>query len=135
MPTSPAYGFVVTLALPIAEARPVVEDALKAEGFGVLTEIDVKSTLKKKIDVDFEPYVILGACSPKHAYKVLSIDPNIGLFLPCNVTLHEIDGKTRVSLIDPLQMLAMAGDDAELMEVAREVEAAFRRIESALSAA
>ena len=135
MPTSPAYGFVVTLALPIAEARPVVEDALKAEGFGVLTEIDVKSTLKKKIDVDFEPYVILGACSPELAYKVLSIDPNIGLFLPCNVTLHEIDGKTRVSLIDPLQMLAMAGDDAELLEVAREVEAAFRRIESALSAA
>lgn len=135
MPTTPAYGFVVNLDMPIAEARPIVEAALKDEGFGVLTEIDVKSTLKKKIDVDFEPYVILGACSPKHAHKVLSIDPNIGLFLPCNVTLHEIDGKTRVSLIDPLQMLAMAGDNPELMEVAKEVEAAFRRVESALSAA
>ncbi len=134
MITKPAYGFVLTLDMPINEARPHVEEALKAEGFGVLTEIDVKATLKKKIDVDFVPYVILGACSPKHAHKVLSIDPNIGLFLPCNVTLHEIDGKTRVSLIDPMQMLAMASDNPELMEVAKEVEAAFRRVEAALNA-
>lgn len=133
MVTKPEYGFVVNLDMPLAEARPIVEEALKSEGFGVLTEIDVKSTLKKKIDVDFAPYVILGACSPKHAHKVLSIDPNIGLFLPCNVTLHEIDGGTRVSLIDPLQMLAMAGDNAELMEVAREVEAAFRRVEAKIA--
>ena len=133
MVTKPEYGFVVNLEMPLAEARPIVEEALKSEGFGVLTEIDVKSTLKKKIDVDFAPYVILGACSPKHAHKVLSIDPNIGLFLPCNVTLHEIDGGTRVSLIDPLQMLAMAGDNAELMEVAREVEAAFRRVEAKIA--
>lgn len=133
MVTKPEYGFVVNLDMPLTEARPIVEEALKSEGFGVLTEIDVKSTLKKKIDVDFAPYVILGACSPKHAHKVLSIDPNIGLFLPCNVTLHEIDGGTRVSLIDPLQMLAMAGDNAELMEVAREVEAAFRRVEAKIA--
>lgn len=133
MVTKPEYGFVMNLDMPLAEARPIVEEALKSEGFGVLTEIDVKSTLKKKIDVDFAPYVILGACSPKHAHKVLSIDPNIGLFLPCNVTLHEIDGGTRVSLIDPLQMLAMAGDNAELMEVAREVEAAFRRVEAKIA--
>lgn len=133
MLTKPEYGFVVNLEMPLAEARPLVEEALKSEGFGVLTEIDVKGTLKKKIDVDFAPYVILGACSPKHAHKVLSIDPNIGLFLPCNVTLHQIDGGTRVSLIDPLQMLAMAGDNPELMEVAREVEAAFRRVEAKIA--
>lgn len=133
MVTKPEYGFVVNLEMPLDEARPIVEEALKSEGFGVLTEIDVKSTLKNKIDVDFAPYVILGACSPKHAHKVLSIDPNIGLFLPCNVTLHEIDGVTRVSLIDPLQMLSMAGDNAELMEVAREVEAAFRRVEAKIA--
>lgn len=135
MMTKPEYGFVVNLEMSLADARPIVEEALKSEGFGVLTEIDVKGTLKKKIDVDFAPYVILGACSPKHAHKVLSIDPNIGLFLPCNVTLHEIDGATRVSLIDPLQMLAMAGDNPELMEVAREVEAAFRRVEAKIAAA
>lgn len=133
MPADPSYGFVVTLDMPITDARPVVEAALKQQGFGVLTEIDVKSTLKQKIDADFDPYVILGACSPKHAHKVLSIDPNIGLFLPCNVTLHEIDGKTRVSLIDPLQMLAMAGDDDELMDVAKEVEVAFRKVETSLA--
>ncbi len=135
MHTTPTYGFVVNLDMPLEDARPRVEAALKNEGFGVLTEIDVKSTLKNKIDVDFDPYVILGACSPKHAHKVLSIDPNIGLFLPCNVTLHEIEGRTRVSLIDPLQMLAMAGDNEELLEVAREVETAFRRVEAALNAA
>ena len=135
MSTRPEYGFVVTLPMPIDEARTLVEAALKDEGFGVLTEIDVKTTLKNKIDADFDPYLILGACSPKHAHRVLSIDPNIGLLLPCNVTLHEIDGRTRVSLIDPLQMLAMAGDSAELIEVAREVEAAFRRVESALASA
>ena len=134
MITNPEYGFVLTLNMPIDEARPRVEEALKAEGFGVLTEIDVKATLKKKIDVDFAPYQILGACSPKHAHKVLTIDPNIGLFLPCNVTLHEIDGQTRVSLIDPMQMLAMASDNAELMDVAKDVEAAFRRVEAALNA-
>ena len=134
MPNAPAYGFVVMLDMPITEARPIVEEALKAEGFGVLTEIDVQATLKKKIDVDFAPYQILGACSPKHAHKVLSIDPNIGLLLPCNVTLHEIDGRTRVSLIDPIQMLASAGDNPELVDVAREVETAFRRVEAALAA-
>lgn len=134
MITTPTYGFVVEMNMPLTEARPLVESALKEEGFGVLTEIDVKSTLKQKIDVDFAPYVILGACSPKHAHKVLSLDPNIGLFLPCNVTLHEIDGRTRVSLIDPLQMLSMASDNPELMEVAREVEAAFRKVEAKLAA-
>lgn len=133
MPTTPAYGFVVTLDMPLTEAQPIVEAALKDEGFGVLTEIDVKTTLKQKIDVDFEPYVILGACNPGFAHQALTIQPNIGLFLPCNVTLHEIDGQTRVSLIDPLQMLSMEGDNPELMEVARGAEEAFRKVEKKLA--
>lgn len=133
MIATPSYGFVVELDMPLTEARPIVEAALKEEGFGVLTEIDVKSTLKAKIDVDFAPYVILGACNPGFAHKALSIQPNIGLFLPCNVTLHEIDGRTRVSLIDPLQMLAMEGDNPELMAVAEHAEGAFRRVEAKLA--
>lgn len=130
---NPAYGFVVTLPAPLDVARERVEAALKAEEFGVLTEIDVKATLKKKIDVDFAPYLILGACNPKLAYRALSIQPNIGLLLPCNVTLHEIDGATRVSIVDPLQMLGMESDNADLYAVATEAEAAFRRVEQALT--
>ena len=130
---NPAYGFVVTLPAPLDVARERVEAALKAEGFGVLTEIDVKATLKKKIDVDFAPYLILGACNPKLAYRALSIQPNIGLLLPCNVTLHEIDGATRVSIVDPLQMLGMESDNADLHAVATEAEAAFRLVEQALA--
>lgn len=131
--TNPAYGFVVTLDMPLHEARPIVEAMLKEEGFGVLTEIDVKATLKEKIDVDFEPYVILGACNPGFAHKALTIQPAIGMLLPCNVTLHEIDRKTRVSLIDPLQMLSLEADNPELMDVAKEAEAAFRRVEAKLA--
>lgn len=130
---NPAYGFVVTLNEPLENARERVEAALKAEGFGVLTEIDVKATLKQKIDVDFAPYMILGACNPKLAYRALSIQPNIGLLLPCNVTLHEVDGTTRVSIVDPLQMLGMESDSAELQAVATDAEAAFRRVEQALA--
>lgn len=133
MTSTPHYGFIVDLNMPLTEARPIVEAALKDEGFGVLTEIDVKSTLKQKIDVDFEPYVILGACNPGFAHKALSIQPAIGMLLPCNVTLHEIDGRTRVSLIDPLQMLSLESDNTELMEVAREAEQAFRRVEAKLA--
>lgn len=133
MTTAPAYGFVVTLDMPINDARSIVEAALKDEGFGVLTEIDVKATLKQKIDVDFAPYVILGACSPGLAHRALTIQPAIGMLLPCNVTLHEIDGQTRVSLIDPLQMLALEAGNDQLMEVAREAESAFRQVEAKLA--
>ena len=126
------YGFSVTLDLPISEARSKVEAALKEQGFGILTEIDVKATLKQKIDVDFAPYQILGACNPGLAYRALTIQPNLGLLLPCNVILHQIDAKTQVSLVDPLQMLALEADNPDLMAVASEAEAAFRRVESAL---
>lgn len=133
MTTTPSYGFVVTLDMPLHEARPVVEAMLKEEGFGVLTEIDVKATLKEKIDVDFEPYLILGACNPGFAHKALSVEPAVGMLLPCNVTLHQINRKTRVSLIDPLQMLSLEADNPKIMEVARVAEEAFRRVEAKLA--
>lgn len=133
MTSTPTYGFIVTLDMSLEDARPIVESALKEEGFGVLTEIDVKSTLKQKIDVDFEPYVILGACNPGFAHRALTIQPAIGMLLPCNVTLHEIDGKTRVSIIDPLQMLSLEAGNTELMELAKEAESALRRVEAKLA--
>lgn len=133
MTTSPNYGFVVTLNMPLSDARPIVESALKEEGFGVLTEIDVKSTLKQKIDVDFEPYVILGACNPGFAHKALTLQPAIGLLLPCNVTLHEIDGQTRVSIIDPMQMLSLEAGNEELMDIAGDAATALKRVEAALA--
>ena len=132
---TPTYGFVVTLDKPISAARTDVEAALKEEGFGVLTEIDVQATLKKKLDVDFAAYQILGACNPKLAYRALSAQPNIGLLLPCNVTLHEIDGETRVSIVDPLQMLGLEADNPELLAIAGEAETALRRVEQRLASA
>jgi uncharacterized protein (DUF302 family) len=83
-----------------------VTDELKAEGFGVLTEIDVKETLKKKIDVDFRNYKILGACNPQFAHKALQAEPNIGVFLPCNVVVQEVNGVIEVSAVDPLASMS-----------------------------
>ncbi|MDF1561581.1 MAG: DUF302 domain-containing protein [Deltaproteobacteria bacterium] len=102
-----------------------VPGALSTEGFGVLTEIDVKATLKKKLDVDFRRYKILGACNPPFAHKVLSAELEIGLLLPCNVLVYETDeGKTVVSAIDPIAMMASAGDASpEIAAVAEEVRA------------
>lgn len=105
-----------------------VPDALASEGFGVLTEIDVKATLKKKLDVDFRRYKILGACNPPFAHKVLEAELEIGLLLPCNVLVYESDeGKTIVSAIDPVQMMASAGDASpEIAKIAEEVQGKLR---------
>ena len=86
-----------------------VREALKAEGFGIVTEMDVQATMKEKLGLDMRPYVILGACNPVFASQVLAADPELGLLLPCNVLVYETDEGTRVSAVDPEMMLQMAG--------------------------
>lgn len=121
------YGFGVNLPVAYEEAIPLVVEALKAEGFGVLTEIDVKATMKKKLDVDVKPYIILGACNPKLAYQGLQAEPELGLLLPCNVIVFDSgDGGSRVSVVDPLQMLGVVENPA-LQPVADEANSRLRR--------
>jgi len=120
------YGFSKTIDVPYENAIEKVTAALKKEGFGVLTTIDVKDTLKKKINVDFRKYIILGACNPPFAYKTLQAEIGIGLFLPCNVIVYENDeGKSVVSAIDPLMMVSII-DNPSLKEIAKEVSAKLR---------
>ena len=118
--SDPSYAFSKQLdGVSVDDALPRVADALKANGFGVLTKIDVKETLKKKIDVDFRPYVILGACNPKLAHKALQGDASIGLLLPCNVVVQESEGGTLVSFADPKAMFELV-KDAPIEDVAAE---------------
>ena len=129
---SGAYGFGTTLPVPFDEAVDRTTAALKAEGFGVLTTIDVRQTLKEKLDVDFEPYVILGACNPKLAYRALQAEHELGLLLPCNVIVHEHGGMSAVSVIDPAQMLGVVEVNLELLAVAAEAGERLRRVVAAL---
>lgn len=117
-----AIGFTVKLSVPYDEAVQRVTNALKAEGFGILTTIDVKETLKQKLNVDFRRYVILGACNPPLAHRALSADLDVGLLLPCNVIVYEQDGGAVVSLVDPLVMLGVMANPAvePIANVARE---------------
>jgi uncharacterized protein (DUF302 family) len=104
-----------------------VVEALKAEGFGVLTEIDIQATMKKKLDKDYRPFIILGACNPVFADKVLSIDPNMSAMLPCNVSLRELDsGKIEVSAIEPIAAMAGVGSP-EIKPLATEVSEKLAR--------
>jgi uncharacterized protein (DUF302 family) len=122
------YDFTTVLEIPFEKALSRVTEALKKEGFGVLTEIDVKATFKKKIDVDFRNYVILGACNPTYAHKTLEVDLDVGLLLPCNVIVYETDdGKSRVSSINPVSALKVMDNEA-LREVAEEVSRKLRRV-------
>ena len=104
----------------IEEADRRVREALTAEGFGVLTEIDVKATMKKKIDADMDGYLILGACNPKMAWEAIGLEPRIGAMLPCNVILRSVDGGTEVSAIDPVASMA-AVENSDLHAVAGQV--------------
>ena len=108
------------------EAISRVESALKDQGFGILTRIDVRQTLKEKIDIDFRPYVILGACNPGLAHRALSADDNVGLLLPCNVVVAETDDGAEVGFANPKSMLDIA-DSPEVRPVADEAEELLRR--------
>ena len=121
----------VRLDAPYEEAMERVTAALKAEGFGVLTEIDVKATLKKKLDADFRKYAILGACNPPLAHRALNTELEIGLLLPCNVIVYEEDGGSVVSIVDPISMLGVV-DSPALKPVADEAGARLERVAKAL---
>lgn len=122
------YGFGCTLADPIDEAVRKTTEALKSEGFGVLTTIDVQATVKAKLGVERKPYIILGACNPHLAHRALQAEPELGLLLPCNVIIYEDEtGVSRVSIIDPKQMMGMVQND-ELTAVAMEAEERLQRV-------
>lgn len=107
------YTFGTTVAQPVAQVRPLVEAALQAEGFGVLTEIDVAATLKAKLGIERSPYLILGACNPALAHAALEADPSIGALLPCNVVLREDEpGITAIEVLDPVVALSIAGESS-----------------------
>lgn len=108
------YGISTTVPLAYDDAVVRTRDALAAEGFGVLTEIDVRSTLRKKLDVDFRPYIILGACNPPFAHKALTAERDIGLLLPCNVVVYAADAPNSsvVAVMDPVAALELTGNDA-----------------------
>jgi uncharacterized protein (DUF302 family) len=132
--TGAAYGFGTTIKAPFAEAIEQTKAALKNEGFGVLTTIDVQATMREKLGVDFEPYVILGACNPHLAWRALQAEHALGLLLPCNVIVHQHGDAAVVSVVDPAMMLGVVGDNPELKAVAAEAEARLRRVVAALAA-
>ena len=123
----PTYGYTAHLSgVSFEEARTRAIDALKQQGFGVLTEIDVKGTLKAKLDLDFRRYVILGACNPQLAHRALTTELGIGLLLPCNVCVWEEEGGSVVSIARPSAMFALVAHDA-LQPVAQEADERLRR--------
>lgn len=123
-----SYYYSKTLNMPFEEAIDKATEALKEEGFGVLTEIDIKGTLKKKLDVDFRNYRILGACNPGYAYEALQAENNIGLMLPCNVIVQETEqGEVEVSAIDPVASM-QAVENEKLSGVASEVRALLKKV-------
>ena len=128
------YGFSRTIDVPYEEAVRKVHAALKEEGFGVLSEIDIKEKLKEKIGVDFRRYVILGACNPPLAYKTLQEELDIGLLLPCNVIVYEADdtSKSVISAVDAKAMLSVVEKNPALDRVASEVNERLQRMISSL---
>jgi uncharacterized protein (DUF302 family) len=129
------YGFGATVNAPYEQVVTRVREALAAEGFGVLTEIDVRATLKKRIDVDFRPYVILGACNPPLAHKALSHEMEIGLLLPCNIVVHagDLEGQTVIAIMDPEAALSLAANTA-IGPLAADVKSRLQRVLAAVLA-
>ena len=126
------YHFTTSVRMPLEQAKAATIAALRARGFGVLTEIDVQSTLKRKLGVDFRPYQILGACNPGMAYKALVAEDRIGTMLPCNVILQQKNGSTEISAVDPVA--SMRGiENPHLADIAAEVRAMLRQVIDELS--
>jgi uncharacterized protein (DUF302 family) len=128
------YGIGTTVALPYEEAVARTREALQGEGFGVLTEIDVAATLKKKLDVDFRPYVILGACNPPLAHRALTAERDIGLLLPCNVVVYadDVPGRSVVAAMDPVEALSLSGNEG-IRPLATEVRQRLERVLAAVA--
>ena len=126
-----SYYVSKTLRVPFEQAIERVTEALAAEGFGVLTEIDVRATLKKKLDVEFRPYRILGACNPSLAHQALQAEPMIGLMLPCNVVVQDQGGEIEVAAVDPLASMA-AVDNPGLAGIAEQVRSKLAAVIGAL---
>ena len=122
-----SYYFSKKSALDFKEAIEKVTEALKQEGFGILTEIDVKETLKKKLDVDFRPYRILGACNPPFAYKALQAEDKVGIMLPCNVIVQEKEDGVEIAAVDPVASM-QAIDNPKLGEIANEIRQRLHRV-------
>lgn len=125
------YGFNKEVNLSYEQAVEKVTEELKKEGFGVLTTIDVKETLKKKLDVDFKKYIILGACNPPYAHKALTAEEEVGLLLPCNVVVYEKGDKTVVSVFDPA-IIKQVSNNKELHAVAGEIQIKLKRVLEAI---
>lgn len=125
------YGFSKSVNLSYEKAVEKVTDELKKEGFGVLTTIDVKDTLRKKLDVEFKKYVILGACNPPFAHKALAAEEQIGLLLPCNVIVYEQGEQSVVAAFDPMTMLKVL-DNEKIQPIADEMQQRLRRVIDAM---
>jgi len=122
-----SYGFKKEIDLPFEKAEGVITEELKKKGFGILTKIDVKEKFKEKLGIEFPDYVILGACNPPFAHKVILAEEDIGLLLPCNVIVHEKDGKTILSIFKPSPGMGMI-DNEDLKKISADVETTLKEV-------